>query len=123
MTYRVIRSRAGTPVVVLGDIQQQTTRLQKYLDGVDLPELAWDILSLIAQYAQPCRRPRFKQHDMVVRHGRPGQPLHIYDPPRWCAAAAHVTGTRASWMYAYDYGLGFTSEGSARECDIRLCVY
>jgi hypothetical protein len=51
--------------------------------------------------------PKFSVNDIVSLRGRGGG-YHIYDRPSWNIRYSE-------WVYPFDYGLGNTSEGSARE--------
>ncbi len=53
-------------------------------------------------------KPKFKKGDSVFSAWKGKTRLHIYQDPQWC----NVNNT---WNYAYDYGLGGTSEGFALE--------
>lgn len=53
-------------------------------------------------------KSKYKKGDCVFSTLLGKIPLHIYEDPQWC----NVNNT---WCYAYDYGLGGTSEGYALE--------
>ena len=52
--------------------------------------------------------PKFKKNDIVFSSLLGKTRLHIYQEPQWC-------NINKTWSYAYDYGLGGTSEGFALE--------
>ena len=90
----------------------------------NLPLAIQDSISHYAHPIHPCSNqikspprskppPRYQINQSVARRSRPQRALHISESPHWCKS-------RGQWKYPYEYGLGFTSEGSAFENELML---